>query len=108
MGEKTSILEARKKIEGNSSSFLKPALNRPKSENNSDRKDLNELFKDARKLDFSCESVCRIDIDIHDIISRLKNRTGAKMGPLISAMLKECIDSHKDEIRSLLNDNKYL
>lgn len=69
---------------------------------------LENVLKDSKDLEFNCTSVCRIDDDLHDIFTRLKNKKGVRIGRVISVILKDFIEDNADQIKKILQENKYL
>jgi len=69
---------------------------------------LENVLEDSKNLEFNCTSVCRIDDDLHDIFTRLKNKKGVRIGRVISVVLKDFIEDNADSIKKILQENKYL
>lgn len=77
-----------------------------KDENNNG---LNTMVELSNSQEFNLESVCYIDSDIHEILTRLKKKKKLKIGSFLSFLAATYIKENQEEInKALSNNNQYL
>ena len=104
--KKSTLEDVRKKLQGQ-----QKTVKSGKKEvipNTSQESKLLSYLKECNEEDFVCKNVAYIDEDIHDIATRLKKKTGMKIGHFLSFLAKDFFEKHKGEINEILNSNKYL
>jgi len=70
---------------------------------------LNEMVTLSNSQQFNLESVCYIDSDIHEILTRLKKKKKLKIGSFLSFLAANYIKENQQEIKEALsNNNQYL
>lgn len=89
-------------IKGENSHFSSPSKH--EVDNNIDR-----LVAVSNSQQFCLESVCYIDSDIHEVLTRLKKKKKLKIGSFLSFLAANYIKENQDEINKVLtNNNQYL
>ncbi len=70
---------------------------------------LNEMVALSNSQQFNLESVCYIDSDIHEILTRLKKKKKLKIGSFLSFLAANYIKENQKEIKEALSiNNQYL
>lgn len=70
---------------------------------------LNEMVALSNSQRFNLESVCYIDSDIHEILTRLKKKKKLKIGSFLSFLAASYIKENQKEIKKAIsNRNQYL
>lgn len=70
---------------------------------------LDEMVTLSNSQQFNLESVCYIDSDIHEILTRLKKKKKLKIGSFLSFLAANYIKENHQEIKEALsNNNQYL
>ena len=70
---------------------------------------LDEMVTLSNSQQFNLESVCYIDSDIHEILTRLKKKKKLKIGSFLSFLAANYIKENQQEIKEALsNNNQYL
>lgn len=70
---------------------------------------LNEMVALSNSQQFNLKSVCYIDSDIHEILTRLKKKKKLKIGSFLSFLAANYIKENQQEIKKVLsNNNQYL